>query len=420
MSVGSPSSNILVTGNTIRFEANTVKRLVDLRETNPDYLAVIDHYLLDHWARIIKAPDLDKAFREGDEYVIEMALEARKWYDDDSIDVTNGKRNRDKIDGTPPIKLYNFTNKFGDNTYYEVDNLALKFGYTSNLILRRALQQKNGNRIRFFIKNGININQCQGDVSDYFLAETSRDSGKTLKLIVDNLEDIELFVANPDGRTLLMSRAINGDVEMVDYLAAQGANVGAVDVRGKDALLQAPNSADIILRLLELGADVNLVDNSRIRTFALITEKITTLAIRPANQQIEGRIFQLMLDRGAILDTMDFPIVIGPGIRNQIGNVFMYLHRDDLLKRAIEEMQRRNLFLLDNTNPSGNTALAFAYARGVESKIKLLLDNGASPLTAFTILRANATESPTGTNYNERVRREYAGLTKLIQSYGQQ
>ena len=33
--------------------------------------------------------DLDKAFAEGREYVVEMALEARKWYNDTSIDVTS-------------------------------------------------------------------------------------------------------------------------------------------------------------------------------------------------------------------------------------------------------------------------------------------------------------------------------------------
>ena len=174
MSVGSPSSNILVTANTIRYSGTSVDRLIELKNTNPDYELVIDHYLLDQWVRVLKTVDLDKAFAEGREYVVEMALEARKWYNDTSIDVTSGKMNKDKINGTPDIKMYDIVSKLAHNTYYEIDDLMVKFGYINgdrdhpDLPIQIALEQGNDNRIRFIINNGGNVNNAKEQVLNAF------------------------------------------------------------------------------------------------------------------------------------------------------------------------------------------------------------------------------------------------------------
>ena len=117
---------------------------------------------------------------------------------------------------------------------------------------------------------------------------------------------------------------------------------------------------------------------------------------------------------------MDFGITLGPGIREELGNVIMFTDSDQFLTPIIEAMNKQNLFLLDDENPNHHTALAIAYTKGQESKIKLLLDNGASPSTAFSILgtKCNAISS-WSTIHVPRIVAEFTKLTELIQSYKQ-
>lgn len=424
MSVGSPSSNILVTANTIRYSGTSVDRLIELKNTNPDYELVIDHYLLDQWVRVLKTVDLDKAFAEGREYVVEMALEARKWYNDTSIDVTSGKMNKDKINGTPDIKTYDIVSKLAHNTYYEIDDLMVKFGYINgdrdhpDLPIQIALEQGNDNRIRFIINNGGNVNNAKEQVLDAFgKLDKSNGSIRTMKAIVDKLNDLE--IKDSEGTTILMKRATKDDFVMVKYIVEKGANVRAVDKYGNDALRLSDEFADILQYLINKGANLNLVNNRGTRTFVDMMIKIILNRIKPRGLLTRKHVLEEMLDNGANLATMDFGITLGPGIREELGNVIMFTDSDQFLTPIIEAMNKQNLFLLDDENPNHHTALAIAYTKGQESKIKLLLDNGASPSTAFSILAPNATQSPVGVRYVPRIVAEFTKLTELIQSYKQ-
>ncbi len=102
----------------IRHRAADVGDLLTLRRTNSQFREIIDgEHVLDLWAKFLTEEYLDKAFKAGKTYIVQMAKKARDWV----------KANLSKFatSGIPDIDGYHFEYRFIVNTYRSIDEILV-------------------------------------------------------------------------------------------------------------------------------------------------------------------------------------------------------------------------------------------------------------------------------------------------------
>ena len=130
MSLNDLSSDSLDLRNRIEALTDNLEQLVDFR-TKHKYL--VDNYMFDVWCKVLNNGNLDEAFEKNNYYVIESALNAIKWYnkDDNALLLSVSGLASDII--VPIVLKYEFNKKFVENSFREIDDVMMKFGYIDTL-----------------------------------------------------------------------------------------------------------------------------------------------------------------------------------------------------------------------------------------------------------------------------------------------
>jgi ankyrin repeat protein len=392
--------NPLLVNRSLRFEnIDSVEYLMEIRERGEVYADVVDDHMFDLWTKFITSHYLDRAFTTGNTYLIETAILALNNYNGSTTPI-------------PDIARYDFNTKFKLNTYLEIDQLLVKYGFinTSNA-LHHACSQLHYTRIRFLLENGADPNvvlqitpnfgtNCYGHLLMSMLGtemkdpevlritklfiEHNADVSEGLGISYTNLPLVKLLVG--EGQADVDAKDVGGDTPLINFikdgspfeairvLLDAGADVNETGhngvtafrvVFGRDDYL---GNLDLLLLLLDKGS--NITPRVRLITFL---EEVGSLAMAPNDIQKTIRVIRHLLQRGLTIAERDL---------NRY-TVFMNLLDTDVLRFLIDEMRRRNLNLLEERNNVGDTALSFAYESRELENVKLLLSSGASIGTMF-------------------------------------
>jgi ankyrin repeat protein len=215
-------TNMDVIVRTIKFQARSVDDLVRIRKTSLYWAEAIDTRVPDTWCNLLTFEIMEKFFHEANEYLIEISLLARKWYDTEN--------NWSKLEFIPDVAKFHFTHKFIMTTNLDIARVFVEHGYVDEPLesngvrisaLYHACAGNSWDKIKYLLeagaKSGDAIGVFASTVGHYVL------NGKTDQ---DICQMFDLFLKNGgDVNVALHTLSTSANRFIIDYLIERGANV---------------------------------------------------------------------------------------------------------------------------------------------------------------------------------------------------
>jgi len=155
-----------------------------------------------------------------------------------------------------------------------------KEGKSKQLLLMRAVMNKNENMVRILLKNGADINAKNSLDQTPLIKAIEEGDGAGVSMLLKNGADVN--IENPIGLTPLMIAVANGNKEVVHLLLEKNAEINPKTRTGSTPLMIAllkENEAMMDI-LLEKNADVNAKDFLGQTLLMMATEKQNETMVR--------------------------------------------------------------------------------------------------------------------------------------------
>jgi ankyrin repeat protein len=252
----------------VNSSSNSVEDLLRFRSQNTDFQSIVD-ISTEIWARVFRNEDIMKAFRLGNEYVANMALQVKGVYNG----MTQTQRTRFNLPFGLPIGTFDFPTYFISGDYPKMDDWFIRNGFANsvdargNTSLATAVEREQVDRVRFLLEHGENPDLNDPRITFHrrpmYLAcccggETDAPE-KILNLLIENGADIN--ITNSGARENLLMIAEYHAFPIL--MRTPGFNLNYVDAFQRNVLHYMQDFIeDFLPELVRRGVNIDHQDNT--------------------------------------------------------------------------------------------------------------------------------------------------------------